>query len=291
MNAVSRKYVGLLYAAPAILFVLVFLVYPLGQLVYTSLTSTSLLGGGEYIGFKNYVKAWNDSQFWISLVFTLKYTLFITPILIGLGFLLALLTAENSPLKKLTRGVLFLPVVIGLATSSLLWFWLFDQQVGPINQLLVDLHILARPITWFVDPDLALWAVIVSIVWKVVGFAMILFVASMQSIDREITEAALIDGAGYWQRVRRIVLPLSYRTILLATLISVIGSMLAFDQFFIMTGGSPRGHTFTSVYWIYQNSFIFFKLGYGATLSIILMVIILVGAAAQIALTRRGRAA
>ena len=291
MNAVSRKYVGLLYAAPAILFVLVFLVYPLGQLVYTSLTSTSLLGGGEYIGFKNYVKAWNDSQFWISLVFTLKYTLFITPILIGLGFLLALLTAENSPLKKLTRGVLFLPVVIGLATSSLLWFWLFDQQVGPINQLLVDLHILARPITWFVDPDLALWAVIVSIVWKVVGFAMILFVASMQSIDREITEAALIDGAGYWQRVRRIVLPLSYRTILLATLISVIGSMLAFDQFFIMTGGSPRGHTFTSVYWIYQNSFIFFKLGYGATLSIILMVIILVGAAAQIALTRRGRVA
>jgi multiple sugar transport system permease protein len=291
MNAVSRKYVGLLYAAPAILFVLVFLVYPLGQLVYTSLTSTSLLGGGEYVGFKNYVKAWNDSQFWISLVFTLKYTLFITPILIGLGFLLALLTAENSPLKKLTRGVLFLPVVIGLATSSLLWFWLFDQQVGPINQLLVDLHILARPITWFVDPDLALWAVIVSIVWKVVGFAMILFVASMQSIDHEITEAALIDGAGYWQRVRRIVLPLSYRTILLATLISVIGSMLAFDQFFIMTGGSPRGHTFTSVYWIYQNSFIFFKLGYGATLSIILMVIILVAAAAQIALTRRGAAA
>lgn len=291
MNAVSRKYVGLLYAAPAILFVLVFLIYPLGQLVYTSLTSTSLLGGGEYVGFKNYVKAWNDSQFWTSLFFTLKYTLLITPILMGLGFLLALLTAENSPLKKLTRGVLFLPVVIGLATSSLLWFWLFDQQVGLINQLLVDLHILARPITWFTDPELALWAVIVSIVWKVVGFAMILFVASMQSIDREITEAALIDGAGYWQRVRRIVLPLSYRTILLATLISVIGSMLAFDQFFIMTGGSPRGHTFTSVYWIYQNSFIFFKLGYGATLSIILMVIILVGAAAQIALTRRGRAA
>ena len=183
--------------------------------------------------------------------------------------------------------MLFLPVVIGLATSSLLWFWLFDQQVGLVNQLLVDLHILVRPITWFTEPTLALWAVIASIVWKVVGFGMILFVASIQSIDQEITEAALIDGAGYWQRVRRIMLPLSYRTMLLATLISVIGSMLAFDQFFIMTGGNPRGQTFTSVYWIYQNSFIFFKLGYGATLSIILMVIILVGAAAQIALTRR----
>jgi multiple sugar transport system permease protein len=288
MNAVSRRYIGLLYAAPAILFVLVFLVYPLGQLFYTSLTSASLLGGGEFIGFKNYVKAWNDPQFWTSLLFTLKYTLYITPILMGLGFLLALLTAENSPLKKLTRGVLFLPVVIGLGTSSLLWFWLFDQQVGLVDQILVDLHILARPITWFTEPTLALWAVIASIVWKVVGFGMILFVASIQSIDQEITEAALIDGAGYWQRVRRIMLPLSYRTMLLATLISVIGSMLAFDQFFIMTGGNPRGQTFTSVYWIYQNSFIFFKLGYGATLSIILMVIILAGAVAQIALTRRG---
>jgi multiple sugar transport system permease protein len=287
MNAVKQRYVGLLYAAPAILFVLVFLVYPLGQLVYTSLTSTSLLGGGEFIGFKNYIKAWNDSQFWTSLLFTLKYTVFITPILMGLGFLLALLTAENSRLKRFTRGAIFLPVVIGIAVSSLLWFWLFDQQVGMVNHLLVDLGILSRPITWFTDPNLALWAVIISIVWKVVGFAMILFVASIQSIDREISEAAMIDGATYWQRVRQIVVPLSYRTILLATLISVIGSMLAVDQFIIMTGGNPRGQTFTSVYWIYQNSFIFFKLGYGSALSVILMLIILGLATAQIVITRR----
>src|SRR5580765_1596505 len=200
MNAVKQRYIGLLYAAPAILFVLAFLVYPLGQLVYTSLTSASLLGGGDYVGFKNYIKAWNDSQFWTSLLFTLKYTLYITPILMGLGFLLALLTAENSPLKQFTRGAIFLPVVIGLAVSSLLWFWLFDQQVGLVNQLLVDLGILSRRITWFTDPTLALWAVIVSIVWKVVGFGMILFVASIQSIDREINEAAMIDGATYWQR-------------------------------------------------------------------------------------------
>jgi multiple sugar transport system permease protein len=287
MNAVKQRYVGLLYAAPAIIFVLLFLVYPLGQLVYTSLTSASLLGGGEYVGFKNYIKAWNDSQFWTSLLFTLKYTLFITPILMGLGFLLALLTVENAPLKRFTRGAIFLPVVIGIAVSSLLWFWLFDQQVGLANQLLVDLGILSRPITWFTDPNLALSAVIISIVWKVVGFAMILFVASIQSIDREISEAAMIDGATYWQRVRQIVVPLSYRTILLATLISVIGSMLAVDQFIIMTGGNPRGQTFTSVYWIYQNSFIFFKLGYGSALSVILMLIILGLATAQIVITRR----
>ncbi len=96
----------------------------------------------------------------------------------------------------------------------------------------------------------------------------------------------MIDGAGYWQRVARIILPLSYRTILLATLISAIGSMLAFEQFYIMTNGGPGGQTFTSVYWMYQNSFVFFKLGYGSALAVVLTVIIMVGTAAQITMTR-----
>ena len=100
-------------------------------------------------------------------------------------------------------------------------------------------------------------------------------------------EAAIIDGASYWQRVWRIFIPLSRRTLLMATLISAIGSMLAFDQFYIMTGGGPRGQTFTTVYFVYQNSFVFFKLGYGAALSIILAAIILAGSTLQVWLSRR----
>jgi multiple sugar transport system permease protein len=156
------------------------------------------------------------------------------------------------------------------------------------NQLLIDFHVISQPIVWFTDAELALWGVIISVTWKVVGFGMILFVASIQAIDAEITEAAMIDGATYWQRVRRIIVPLSYRTIVLATLISAIGSMLAFDQFYIMTSGGPKGLTFTAVYWMYQNSFIFFKLGYGSATAVILTVIIMVGATVQIVLTRRG---
>lgn len=287
MNAVRGRYIGLVYLLPAILFVAVFVAYPLYRLVYLSLTSASLLGGGRFVGLDNYIRAFKDQTFWTSLLFTIKYTVYITPILMGLGFLAALLTSENTRLKKFTRGVIFLPVVIGLGTSSLLWWWLFDQQVGLFNRLLVDLGIISRPIVWFTDAELALWAVIISVTWKVVGFGMILFVSTIQGIDQEISEAAMIDGAGYWQRVGKIVLPLSYRTILLATLISAIGSMLAFEQFYIMTTGGPRGQTFTSVYWIYQNSFVFFKLGYGSALSVILTVIIVAGAALQIMLTRR----
>ena len=211
----------------------------------------------------------------------------LTPILIGLGFALALLTVDNTPLKRLTRTIVFLPVVIGLSSSSLLWFWLLDEQVGLLNKLLVDLHLIGEPIVWFATADLAFWAVVISITWKVVGFGMVLFIAGIQSINPDILEAALMDGASYWGRVRLIILPLTRRVLLLTTLVSAIGSMLAFDQFYIMTSGGPRGQTFTAVYWIYQNSFISFKLGYGAALSIVLTFIILVFSTMQIALTAR----
>ena len=290
MGPKLSKHQGFLYILPALLFVAFFVFWPLGQLVYISLTDTSLLGGGKFIGFENYIKAFEDKSFWRALWFTVKYTVFITPVLMGLGFALALLTAPHRPLQQLTRGIVFLPVVIGIGSSSLLWFWLFDQQVGLFNRILVDIGILAEPAVWFTKADLALTAVIISITWKVIGFGMILFVSGIQSINHEITEAALIDGANYWQRVWSIILPLSLRVILLTTLISVIGSMLAFEQFYIMTGGNPRGQTFTSVYWIYQNSFISFKLGYGAALSIILTLIILVLSSIQVALSRRSHA-
>ncbi len=283
----SPKLTGLIYVLPALLFVLFFVIYPFVQLVLTSLSNQSLLGGGHYVGLANYEAAIEDSTFWRALGFTAKYTLFITPILMGLGYLLALLVEPNRKLLKIVRGIIFVPVVIGLGTSSLLWFWLFDEQVGLLNKVLVDLHIISQPLVWFTQADMALWAVIISVTWKVIGFGMILFVAAIQSISKDVVEATLIDGSSYWQRVVRIYLPLTFRTILLVTLISVIGSMLAFDQLYIMTAGGPRGKTFTTVYWIYQNSFINFKLGYGAALSIILTAIILCGAALQIALTSR----
>ena len=288
MIAMRRGAVGLLYAAPALIFVALFVIYPMLDLIRMSLTNASLLGGGEFIGLKNYVKAAGDATFWGSLAFTARYTLFITPILIGAGFLLALLAVAPPRIARLTRTIVFMPVIIGLGSSSLLWVWLFDEQVGLINKLLQDLGLIAQPMVWFADATLGLWAVIASIVWKVVGYGMILLVAGIQSVGADIYEAAMLDGAGYWQRVVRITLPLTLRTIALTTLVSAIGSMLAFDQFYIMTAGGPKSETFTSVYWIYQNSFIYFKQGYGATLSLLLMAIIFIASTAQLLLMRRG---
>jgi multiple sugar transport system permease protein len=203
------------------------------------------------------------------------------------GFLLALLTAEPGRMARITRSVVFLPVVIGLGSSSILWVGLLDEQVGLFGRLLHDLGLVDQPPVWFVDADRGLWAVIMTVVWKVIGFGMILFVAGIQSVGIDVREAAMLDVAGYWQRVRFITLPLMVRTLVLTTVVSVIGSLLAFDQFYIMTAGGPRSETFTSVYWIYQNSFIYFKQGYGAALSIILLLIVLLLSTLQLLLTFR----
>jgi multiple sugar transport system permease protein len=285
-----NKWMGALYLAPAVLFVLVFTAYPLSQMIWMSFHSWSLIEPKKWVGLANFIKAYYDRQFWVSLGFTLKYTIYITPILMIGGYLIALLVAGNTPLLRFTRGVVFVPVVIGLGVSSLLWYWLFSYNFGLVNRLLVDLGIVSEPIIWFgEDADRALWAVIISIVWKVLGFGMLLFVAAIQAIPNETTEAALVDGATYWQRVRMITLPLTYKTILLVTLVSVIGSLLAFDQFFLMTAGQPFNRTASSVFWIYLNSFPYLKLGYGAALSLVLTVIVLALTVVQVILTQRSR--
>ena len=155
-----------------------------------------MLGGGKWVGLDNYTKIFTgDPQFWRSVSFTAKYTAIITPILMGLGYALALLTASNDRILRIARGIIFMPVVVGLGTSSLLWYWLFNQQVGLFNKALIDLHITDRMIVWFTSAEWGLWAVIISVTWKVVGFGMILFIAAIQSISHEIIEASHMDGA------------------------------------------------------------------------------------------------
>jgi multiple sugar transport system permease protein len=288
-NKRNRR-LGLLYVLPALLFVLVFTAYPFIQMVWMSLNSWSLIKPPKFIGLNNFSRAFSDEQFWVSLGFTLKYTLLITPILMVGGYLLALLTARNTPLRRFTRAVVFIPVVIGLGASSLLWYWLFSADFGLIDRALMDLGLIHEPIQWLgTDADRSTWAIIISVSWKVIGFGMILFVAAIHAIPHEIDEATMVDGANQWQRITRVTLPLTLPTVLLVTLVSVVGSLLAFDQFFIMTAGQPQNLTATSVFYIYLNSFPYLKLGYGAALSLVLAAIILTFTIVQMLLTRRSQ--
>lgn len=292
MNRRSRRRLtGIAYLAPALIFVLAFTVYPLGQMMWMSLHNWSLIAPPRFVGLANYERAFGDRQFWVSFVFTLKYTALITPVLIAGGYLLALLTAQNSRLRRFTRTVVFIPVVIGLGVSSLLWYWLFSTDFGLVNRALIDLGLVSDPVLWLgVDADRSNLAIIISVVWKVIGFGMILFVGAIQAIPTDAIEAAVVDGASYRLRLLGVILPLTLRTILLVTLVSVIGSLLAFDQFYIMTAGQPQNETATSVFYVYLNSFPYLKLGYGAALSLVLAGTILAFTIVQLVLTRRSHA-
>lgn len=265
---------GLFFVLPSVLFTLIFFIIPLFMTLLMSFYNWQMLKSKTFIGLANYAKLLNDQQFWKALGFTTEYTLLVTPPIFILAFILALLV--NQPLRGIGifRTIYFLPVVIGLGTSSLLWVWLLNDRVGIFNGLLLSLGVIDKPLIWLGDRNLALGTIIISIVWKTVGFTMVLLLTGMQAIPNELYEAAMVDGAGFWNRIWHIMFPLLRRTFALAVVISVIGSYLAFDQFYIMTRGGPKNQTITVVYWIFSNAFTYLKLGYAAALSIVLLVIL-----------------
>jgi multiple sugar transport system permease protein len=284
--AYRRQNTGLLFVLPAVTFTVIFFIIPLGMTFFMSLNDWPLLGAHSFIGLANYLRLLSDRQFWNSLVFTTKYTLLITPLIFILAFILALLV--NLPLRFVGffRTAYFLPFVIGLGTSSLLWVWLLNDRVGAFDGLLVSLGLIQQPVVWLGYPDLAMGAIIVSVVWKTVGFTMVLLLTGMQAIPEELYQAAMVDGAGYIARLRFVTMPLLRRTFALALVLSVIGSYLGFDQFFIMTRGGPQNQTISVVYWIFNNSFTYYRMGYGAALSVILLIILVILSAIQLYLLR-----
>ena len=281
-----RQFNGFLFVLPAIVFTLIFFIFPLIMTGWMSLNDWPLLGTPKFSGLENYAALVEDKYFLRSLWFTIKYTLLVVPPVIILGLLLALLV--NQPLTGvgLLRTSYFIPVVVGFAASSYIWVWLFHNEAGIINTVLRDLGLLKGDIVWMADKNLALGGVVFSVVWKTAGFAMILFLAGIQAIPGELHEAARVDGANAWSRFIHITLPLLRRTFALVLILTMIGAFLSFDQFFVMTSGGPRRQTFTAVYLIFAESFQAFNMGYGAAISMVLLVILLFFSYLQLRLLR-----
>ena len=256
---------------PTAAFVTVFFIIPLAMTFFMSLHDWPLFGERSFIGFNNYTELGSDRQYLKSLNFTFRYTLFVTPPIFILGFILASLVRHSIRFIGLFRTIFFLPVVIGLGVSSLLWVWLLDDRVGIFNKLLLDFNLVPKAQLFLGKPNTAMNVIILSVVWKTVGFTMILLLAGLQAIPDELYESAEVDGAGYFRKLFYITQPLMRRTIALALILSVIGSVLSFDQFYIMTRGGPRNSTISIVFWIFNNSFTYFKMGYGAAMSIVLL--------------------
>ncbi len=267
-----RRLTGLAFIAPSLVVAAVFFVLPLGLTIWMSLHDWPLFGGQSFTGLENYRELAQDETFWDGLWFTTRYTVLVTIVIFAVAFGLALLVRRNVRGIGFFRTVYFLPVVIGLAASSLLWGWLYNPEVGGLPALLQVLGITEEPVQWLAESDTALLAVIVSVVWKTVGLTMLLLLIGIQSIPSELTDAAATDGAGRWASMRHITLPLLRRTLALALVLSVTGSYLAFDQFYILTRGGPDNSTITAVFTVYRSAFVEFELGYAAAAAVVLLV-------------------
>jgi len=278
---------GLLFIAPAVLLNFLFFVVPLVLAAWISLHRWPVLGEHVFIGLKNYTNLLQDGVFWGSLLFSTKYMLLVTPAIFIPAMILALLVNERIRGVTLFRTIYFAPYVIAFATTSLMWKWMYNEIFGLINYLLLSIGLIERPVIWLGSPKLALFSIILSVVWKTAGLNMILLLAGLQAIPTELYEAAAIDGAGSWYRFTRITLPLLRPTVATALVISVIGSYLAFDQFFLMTAGGPGRDTTSVVMWIYRTSFQFFEQGSGSAMSFVLLAILVALSYVQLRVVRR----
>lgn len=287
VGAGRRQWIGLLYVAPAVALVVVFFLIPLGMTAWMSLHNWPLMGEHSYIGLGNYVAILRDTRFWNALKFTAYYTVIVTIAIFAVAFPAALFVERPRPLTNLYRTMFFMPAVVGFASASLLWSWLLNVDSGLFSPAAYELGLIDRKFNLLATFQPAFWSIIAMVVWKVAGFTMIILMAGLQSIPQDLQEAAIIDGAGPFARFRAITLPLMRRTLALALILSVAGSILAFDQFYIILRGGPRNQTLTAVYWIFNQSFVSFKLGYGAALSMVLLIILVALSLVQLWLLRK----
>jgi multiple sugar transport system permease protein len=277
---------GLLLVAPAVVMVAVFVLAPLLFALGISFTDWPLIGNVSGAGFANYVSIGSDAGFLQSVLYTLLYTAIVTLPILVVGYALAVLVRSRRRGATLLRTVFFLPFVVGLTTLSFMTVLEAQPDSGALNLVLRALGITDGSTAWLVDGPLATGLVSVLVIWGVSGLTMLLLMAGMQAIPPEVYESADLDGASWWQQEWRITIPILRRTIAMSLVISVVGSLLAFTQFYVLTDGGPGSATTTVVLYVYHRAFVQLQLGAATALSIVLVAVVALVTALQLWLVR-----
>ena len=275
---------------PFALFFTAFVVYPLAANIYYSFTNYRFgsIGDTEFVGFANYVRLFNDRGFTISLRNTFVYAFFSIILLSVAGLFFALASNRSSRIFKTARSVFIAPYAVSFVAASLIWLMLLDPGLGAVNKILIAFGV-DRPPSWLFDADLALPSLIAINVWKNAGYVMLLFLAGLQNVSPDLYDAAKIDGANLFQKIRNVTLPAISPVTVFVLVTVCIESFKTFEQVKIITRGGPMLRTSTVVYQIYLRAFEDFQMSYAAAQSVALLVIILLVTLANFkAVTKRG---
>ena len=282
-----EAFVGYLFILPTYVGFLIFILYPLVESMRISFQEFSLLRGSTYIGLENYAQMFADGRLRIAYINTVIFTLFAVFFNAGIGLLLAVMLNRRLPvlMRNLYRSIFFFPVLIAHTYIAVIWRFLYQQDTGVINYYLGLFGV--EPIPWLSNTHWAMAAIIILDVWKNTGFAMLVFLAGLQSIPNEYYEAAQLDGANERQLFFRITIPLLSPTIFFILVIFMIGALQVFDTIIVLTAGGPGDATRSVVLYVYEIAFRTFNMGYAAAVSMTLFAIILVLTALQFWISRR----
>jgi multiple sugar transport system permease protein len=283
-----RALVGAAYAAPTAIMVGLFFLTPLLLVVWMSMNRWPLLGTPEMNMPDNYTGIGDNQLVGGAVWFTLKYTVLMTALLFTVAFGLALLVQNRRRGVGFFRTAFFLPMAVGFASASLLFLGLLSDEIGPVNKALRAIGLVDGYVSWTSGSSTsALGSAMVLVLWRFAGFNMLILLTGLQAIPTEVYEAATIDGASRWQTFRRVTLPLMRPTIALVLTMMITGSILAFDQFWILTRGGPDNSTTSLVMLIYREAFIRLDLGSAAGLSVVLLAALVIINVVQLGVLRR----
>ncbi len=282
-----KEWTAYLFLLPSLLQFAVLLAFPVIFSFYLSFHEWNILEPEKpFVGLENYARLLTDRRVHQAIWNTIYYTVVSVPLTLFCGLLVALLLNNQIRARGLFRTFFYLPVITPLVIASIIWKWVYNGDYGLANYYLLKLNIIDEPLLWLADKNLAMPSVIITSVWKSVGFAMVVYLAGLQAIPEEYYDAAKIDGAGALRRFRDITLPLLSPTTFLVIILSVIGSFLAFTQFFILTQGGPGRETTPIVLYIYQRAFVQLQVGAATAASIILIIVVAAVSALQFRLLR-----
>jgi ABC-type sugar transport system permease subunit len=264
---------GFLFALPAVLYLTIFNLYPMVNALYLSMTQYDLISAPQWVGLGNFQQILASSRFHASLQITFIYVFGTVVPVWFLSFGIAMLLNQTRIFPGAWRTLLFIPTILPLLSVTLVWKLMFNLR-GPVNGLLSPFGV--EPIAWLTDARYANLALIITSWWHASSYYMILFLAGLQAVPTVYQEAAALDGATAWQRLRHVILPLMRPTIVLVVVLSIINGFRTFALHYVMTGGGPGTTTEIVPLLIYKTAFAFLRMGEASAMSVVYFLLILI---------------
>lgn len=275
-----------LFLAPSLIALAIFVAYPMLRSLYLSFTDFNLLRAPEWVGLDNFTRILTDGKAMNAVVNTLVYAAVTTVLSVFLALLIAVVLNRPFLLRAFARTAVFLPFIVSLGVISIAWSFLLNPDIGLLAYWSKGVGLSAGQ-GWLRDPSLAMAAVILVGIWKNLGFYVVMYLAGLQSVPRDVYEAAAVDGAGPVRRFVSITWPLLANQTMLIAIIATINNVQVFDQIYVMTQGGPYFKTETLVVLIYRTGFGQLDFGYASALSWVLLVILMVLSMVQFGYFRR----